>query len=51
MLTRGLEDAKREAAKGGGGDDGGMAGLGNVFGQPDVLAKIAGNPQTGTQHE
>ena len=46
MLTKGLEDAKREASAKGGGDDGGMGSLGGVFGQPDVLAKIAGNPQT-----
>uniref|UniRef100_A0A7S0J1D4 STI1 domain-containing protein n=1 Tax=Calcidiscus leptoporus TaxID=127549 RepID=A0A7S0J1D4_9EUKA len=47
MLTNGLEDAKREAAarSQGGGDDG-IGGLGNVFSQPDVLAKIAANPQT-----
>ena len=43
MLTKGLEDAKAAGSRGG---DGGMAGLGNIFGQPDVLQKIASNPQT-----
>jgi len=44
MLTNGLQDAKREQAR----DEasGGMGGLGNVFGAPDVLQKIASNPQT-----
>lgn len=44
MLTNGLADAKREAER----DEaaGGMGGLGNVFGAPDVLQKIASNPQT-----
>jgi len=42
MLTKGLEDAKAEASR----DAGGMGGLGNLFGQPDVLQKIASNPQT-----
>ena len=44
MLTKGLEDVKREgeAAKA----DAGMDGLGNLFGAPDVMAKIAANPQT-----
>jgi len=40
MLTKGLEDAKREQ------NSGGLGGLGNVFGAPDVIAKIASNPQT-----
>jgi len=44
MLTKGLDDAKREAAAGSGA--GGMGGLGNVFSSPDVISKIATNPQT-----
>jgi len=46
MNVKGLEDAKREAAAGAGGGGMGMDQLGNVFAQPDVLAKIASNPQT-----
>ena len=42
MLTKGLEDAKAEASR----DKGGLGGLGNMFGAPDVLSKIASNPQT-----
>merc|ERR1712087_903676 len=45
MLTKGLDDAKHEAAKAGG-DDGGMGSIGNVFSSPDVLQKVASNPQT-----
>ena len=44
MLTNGLADAKREAEREEA--SGGMGGLGNVFGAPDVLQKIASNPQT-----
>jgi len=44
MLTKGLEDAKREAERDKGA--GGMGGLGNVFSSPDVISKIAANPQT-----
>ena len=44
MLTKGLDDAKREADKAGGA--GGMNALGGVFGAPDVISKIASNPQT-----
>ena len=44
MLTKGLEDAKREANRDKGA--GGMGGLGNVFAAPDVISKIATNPQT-----
>lgn len=43
MLTKGLEDAKAEAGRAGGG---GLGGLANIFGAPDVLQKIASNPQT-----
>jgi stress-induced-phosphoprotein 1 len=43
MLTNGLADAKREAERQ---EAGGMGQLGNVFGAPDVLQKIASNPQT-----
>jgi len=46
MLTKGLDDARAAAARAQGGDDYGMGSLGNVFAQPDVLAKIAANPQT-----
>jgi len=44
MLTSGLADAQREADR----DEasGGMGALGNVFGAPDVVQKIAANPQT-----
>ena len=45
MLVKGLDDAKAQAQRGGGGggpDDG----LGNLFSRPDLLQKIAGNPQT-----
>mmetsp|Transcript_20597 Transcript_20597/g.50670 ORF Transcript_20597/g.50670 Transcript_20597/m.50670 type:complete len:556 (-) Transcript_20597:396-2063(-) len=42
MLTKGLEDAKAAGSR----DQGGLGGLGNIFGQPDVLQKIASNPQT-----
>jgi len=42
MLTKGLEDAKAAGSR----DKGGMGGLGNIFGSPDVLQKIASNPQT-----
>lgn len=45
MLTKGLDDAKREAERDKGGA-GGMGGLGNVFSAPDVISKIASNPQT-----
>ena len=45
MLTNGLEDAKREAAASGG-PGGGIGGLAGVFSSPDVLSKIASNPQT-----
>mmetsp|Transcript_3252 Transcript_3252/g.5469 ORF Transcript_3252/g.5469 Transcript_3252/m.5469 type:complete len:557 (-) Transcript_3252:445-2115(-) len=44
MLTKGLDEAKREASKVS--DDGGMGSIGNVFSSPDVLQKIAANPQT-----
>jgi len=44
MLTNGLADAKREAERDKGA--GGMGALGNVFGAPDVISKIASNPQT-----
>ena len=44
MLTNGLSEAKAEAARGGGG--GGLGGIGNVFAAPDVISKIASNPQT-----
>ena len=44
MLTKGLDDAKREAEREKGA--GGMAGLGNVFSSPDVISKIVSNPQT-----
>ena len=44
MLTKGLEDAKREAERDKG--SGGLGGLGNVFSAPDVISKIASNPQT-----
>jgi len=43
MLVKGLDDAKREMSRSA---DGGLGGLGNVFGQPDVLQKIASNPKT-----
>jgi len=43
MLTKGLEDAKRESEKA---TPGGMGGIGNVFAAPDVISKIASNPQT-----
>ena len=43
MLTKGLEDAKRESEKA---SPGGMGGLGSVFAAPDVISKIASNPQT-----
>ena len=42
-VCSGLEDAKREADKGGAG---GLGGLGNVFSSPDVISRIASNPQT-----
>jgi len=45
MLTKGLDDAKREAERDKG-SAGGMGGLGNVFSAPDVISKIASNPQT-----
>ena len=44
MLTKGLEDAKREAEREKGA--GGLGGLANVFAAPDVISKIASNPQT-----
>ena len=44
MLTNGMAEAKAEMEASQ--DDGGMGSLGNVFGQPDVLQKIAANPQT-----
>merc|ERR1719217_1166560 len=44
MLTNGLADAKKEAEREAA--SGGLGGLGNVFGAPDVIAKIAANPQT-----
>ena len=44
MLTKGLEDAKREAENEKGA--GGLGGLGNVFSSPDLLPKIMSNPQT-----
>jgi stress-induced-phosphoprotein 1 len=43
MLTTGLAEVKAEMEAE---RDGGMGGLGNVFSQPDVLQKIASNPQT-----
>lgn len=43
MLTNGLADAKREAERDAAG---GMGQLGNVFSAPDVMQKIAANPQT-----
>merc|ERR1719231_1282344 len=43
MLTKGLEDAKRESERA---NPGGMGGLGNVFSSPDVISKIVSNPQT-----
>eukprot|EP00320_Phaeocystis_rex_P000350 CAMPEP_0119077736 /NCGR_PEP_ID=MMETSP1178-20130426/95961_1 /TAXON_ID=33656 /ORGANISM="unid sp, Strain CCMP2000" /LENGTH=558 /DNA_ID=CAMNT_0007060121 /DNA_START=36 /DNA_END=1712 /DNA_ORIENTATION=- len=43
MLTKGVADAKREAERE---MAGGMGQLGNVFGAPDVMQKIAANPQT-----
>jgi len=45
MLTKGLDDAKREAERDKG-SAGGMGALGNVFSAPDVISKIASNPQT-----
>jgi len=44
MLTKGLEDAKKEAEAEKGA--GGLGGLGNVFSAPDVIPKILANPQT-----
>ena len=44
MLTNGMAEAKAEMEASQ--DDGGMGSLGDVFGQPDVLQKIAANPQT-----
>lgn len=44
MLVKGLEDAKAAASSADKG--GGLGGLGNIFGAPDVLSKIASNPQT-----
>lgn len=46
MLTNGLADAKREAEREEMGPGGGMGQLGSVFAAPDVIAKIAANPQT-----
>jgi len=43
MLTKGLEDAKRESERN---NSGGLGGLGNVFSSPDLFAKIASSPQT-----
>jgi stress-induced-phosphoprotein 1 len=45
MLTKGLDDAKREAAAASGGA-GGLGQLNAMFQSPDLFAKIAGNPQT-----
>ena len=42
-VVPGLEDAKREAEKD---KSSGMGGIGNVFAAPDVISKIASNPQT-----
>ncbi|KOO28322.1 stress-induced protein sti1-like protein [Chrysochromulina tobinii] len=44
MLTKGLADAKKEAERDKGA--GGLGGLANIFGAPDVISKIASNPQT-----
>jgi len=44
MLTKGLDDAKREAARDK--SAGGLNGLANIFSAPDVISKIASNPQT-----
>jgi len=44
MLTKGLADAKAEADRDKSAS--GMGGLGNVFSAPDVISKIASNPQT-----
>ena len=44
MLTKGLDDAKREAERDKA--SGGLGGLGNVFSSPDVISKIVSNPQT-----
>ncbi len=44
MLTKGLADAKKEAERDKGA--GGLGGLANVFSAPDVISKIASNPQT-----
>jgi len=47
MLTNGLADAQREGiAAARDLTAGGLGGLGNVFSAPDVLQKIASNPQT-----
>ena len=43
MLTNGLADAKKAAEQE---EAGGMGQLGNVFSAPDVMQKIAANPQT-----
>jgi stress-induced-phosphoprotein 1 len=49
MLVKGLDDAKAQAQRGGGGGGGGGGmedQLGTLFSRPDLLQKIAGNPQT-----
>ena len=47
MLKKGLADAQGAAAAGrGGGAGGGLDGLSNVFGAPDLIPRMAANPQT-----